>query len=127
MQTGISDILTVQITMLAPPRHPFDSPPGHLFSGLSGPRRLLQGHFLQTSPLALGNEGVPSGPQEAPNPPFSPPTFSPLPESPSHHLSLCVSSSKHSAGLNPPDYWATAWAHVLAGELTWIRGSGILI
>ena len=48
-------------TVLAPPRRPFHSPPGRPASGLSGPGRLLQGHFLQANPLALGNEGCPHG------------------------------------------------------------------
>ena len=53
--------MTIQITMLVPPWHPFDSLPGLQASGLSGPGRLLQGHFLQMNPLALGNEGCLNG------------------------------------------------------------------
>lgn len=49
--------MTVQINVLAPPRHPFVTPPGRLSSDLAGPGRVLQGHFLQTNPWALGNEG----------------------------------------------------------------------
>ena len=49
--------MTVQINMLAPPRHPFVTPPGRPSSDLAGPGRVLQGHFLPTNPWALGNEG----------------------------------------------------------------------
>lgn len=112
-------------TVLAPRRRPFDSPPGRPASGLSGPGRLLQGHFLQTNPLALGNEGCPHG-QKRPKTLHSGRRLSaPSPPSPSPSPSLRVSSSRRLAGLNPPCSWATSWARALAGELTWMRGSGI--
>ena len=57
MQTGTSEVVPVQINMLVHPWCPFDSLPSSPSSGLSGPGQLLQGHFLQTNPLALGNEG----------------------------------------------------------------------
>ena len=112
-------------TVLAPRRRPFDSPPGRPASGLSGPGRLLQGHFLQTNPLALGNEGCSHG-QKRPKTLHSGRRLSaPSPPSPSPSPSLRVSSSRRLAGLNPPCSWATSWARALAGELTWMRGSGI--
>ena len=49
--------MTVLINVLVPPLLPFISLPGRLSSDLSGPGLLLQGYFLQTNPLALGNEG----------------------------------------------------------------------
>ena len=124
-QTGTSEVVTVQIKVLAPPQCQFESQPGRTVSCLSGPGQLLQGRFLLTNPLALGNEGVPAWPQVAPNPSLSPPTFGPLPSNPSPipSPSLLISSSKCSAGLNTSD----SWAHALAGELTGIRGSGIPI
>ena len=58
-------------------------------------------------------------------PSTQPSDFRPLTPSPSSSLSpsLRVSSSKRSAGLNPPDSWAASCAH----GLTWIRVSGIPI
>ena len=53
--------MTVLINVLVPPLLPFISPPGRLSSDLSGPGLLLQGYFLQTNPLALGNEGCLQG------------------------------------------------------------------
>ena len=78
MQTGTSEVVIVQINVLVPPWCPFDSLSSNPSSGLSGPGRLLQGHFLQTYPLALGNEGAPARPQATQNPRLSPPTFGPL-------------------------------------------------
>ena len=62
-------------------------------------------------------------------PSTQPSDFRPLTPSPSSSLSpsLRVSSSKRSAGLNPPDSWVTSYAHGLTLELTWIRVSGIPI
>ena len=45
--------MTVQINVLMPLQLRFDSLPGCPSSDLSGPGLLLQGHFLQTNPLAL--------------------------------------------------------------------------
>ena len=85
--------MTVQITMLAPLWCPFDSPPGRPASGLSGPGRLLQGHFLQTNSLVLGTEGCLNGhkhPQKPTPQPTNvrPPT--PKPKCPPPPKPMCI-------------------------------------
>ena len=74
-----------------------------------------------------GARAARSGPKPSSQPADFRPPPPPLPPSPSPSPSLRVPSSRLGslAGLNPPYSWATSWAHALAGELTWMRGSGI--